>query len=334
MLYRFVRFYFHIPIFLRLLLTVLTIMLIFGSMMHLVEPNEFTSWFEGVWFAFITGATVGYGDYVPQTIIGQLLTILLILAGGGLLTFYMVTLSSGAIQREDDYKKGEVAYHGDDHYIIVGWNERTRRLIDLIQTQLDKQTDLVLIDETLDEDPVNHANVHFIHGDPTVDKTWQDANVTKAKKVIVTADQTKIEKEADVHTILVIITVRGVYHDIPILSEILTDNQKANAERAGATEVIRSNETTSTLFYHELTGHEYVTAFDYVMALLSQQQFIVHTVEDKWVNQSVLDVSINSKEHGKLLIGYIRNDDIVINPDPDNQLQEEDKLITTKPLLE
>ncbi|NIK12146.1 potassium channel family protein [Alkalibacillus almallahensis] len=334
MLYRFVRFYFHIPIFLRLLLTVLSIMLLFGTIMYWAEPDEFTTWFDGVWFAFITGATVGYGDFVPETVLGQLLTILLILAGGGLLTFYMVTLSSGAIKREDDYKKGEVAFHGEDHMIIVGWNERTRRLIELIETQYGKQTDLVLIDETLEEDPVNHTNVHFIHSDPTIDDTWEKANLPKADKVIVTADQTKIEKEADVHTILVILTVRGLQHDIPILGEILTEKQKRNAERAGATEVICSNETTSTLFYHELTGNEYVKAFDYVMALLSQQQFIIDSVYDEWIDQSILELSEITKQEGQLLLGFIRDNEIKINPDPNERLQEDDQVIMTKTLLE
>ncbi|GAA0464950.1 potassium channel family protein [Alkalibacillus silvisoli] len=334
MIYRFFRIYFQIPIFLRLLLTVLTIMLVFGYIMHLVEPKEFKTAFEGIWFAFITGATVGYGDFVPQSTLGQLLTILLILAGGGLLTFYMVTLSSGAIKREEDYKSGQVAFHGEEHYIIVGWNERTRNLINLIDTQYEGKVDIVLIDETLKEDPVNDTNVHFINGDPSIDHTWETANLEKANKIIVTADQSKVEREADIHTILVIITARGLNHRIPILVEILTEKQKLNAERAGATEVICTNESTSTLFFHELSGHEYVKAFEYIMALLSQQQFIVHKVEDQWVDQTVLQLTNQAKENGKLLIGYIRNDEIVINPPSDQTFKAEDKIIVTKELLQ
>ncbi|GEN46991.1 potassium channel family protein [Alkalibacillus haloalkaliphilus] len=334
MVYRFLRLYFQIPIFLRLLLTVLTIMVIFGYIMHLIEPNEFRTAFEGIWFAFITGATVGYGDFVPQSTIGKIMTILLILAGGGLLTFYMVTLSSGAIKREDDYKSGQVAFHGEEHFIIVGWNERTRKLIHLIDSQYKNQVDIVLIDETLQSDPVNDSNVHFVHGDPSVDKTWEKANLQKAKKIIVTADQSKVEKEADIHTILVVITARGLNHRIPILVEILTENQKMNAERAGATEVICTNESTSTLFYHELTGHEYVKAFDYVMSLLSQQQFIVHKVEEDWVDKTVLQLTHQAKENGKLLIGYIRNDEVIINPPSEDKFKADDRIIVTKELLQ
>lgn len=55
------------------LYTVITVVIIFGSIMYLVESPEsgFTSIPQSIYWAIITLTTVGYGDIVPQTVLGQ-----------------------------------------------------------------------------------------------------------------------------------------------------------------------------------------------------------------------------------------------------------------------
>lgn len=54
--------------------TVLTLVLIIGSLMYLIEgeQNGFTSIPQAVYWAIVTMTTVGYGDIAPQTVLGQL----------------------------------------------------------------------------------------------------------------------------------------------------------------------------------------------------------------------------------------------------------------------
>ncbi|GEL77914.1 potassium channel protein [Tenuibacillus multivorans] len=334
MLYRFKRLYFQIPQFIRLLLTIFASMIVFGYIIHLIEPNEFKTVFDGVWWAFITGSTIGYGDYVPHTTIGRLLGISLILLGGGVLTFYMVTFAKTTISRKDAYEKGDVAYKGTEHYIIVGWNERSRRLIQLLQENYEEGLNIVLIDETIDKDPVQASHVHYIRKDPTLDTTWKKANIEQARKIIITADQSKDERDSDTYSILITITARGLNPQIPILVEILTSTQKANAERAGATEAIRTNESTSTLFFHELTSHQKIQTFEYVMAMLSDQEFLIHEVTEKGENRSVLELTYEMKKQGLLLLGMIRDEKIIMNPKPDEVFTKSDKIIFSEKLVQ
>jgi hypothetical protein len=49
------------------------------------DPSQFPNVFFGVWFSFVTLTTVGYGDIVPVTNGGQVMSIFLMLSG----TFYM-----------------------------------------------------------------------------------------------------------------------------------------------------------------------------------------------------------------------------------------------------
>ena len=37
-----------------------------------LEPETFPTIFDGIWWAIITASTVGYGDYVPHSVLGRL----------------------------------------------------------------------------------------------------------------------------------------------------------------------------------------------------------------------------------------------------------------------
>ena len=64
-------------------LTLLTIAVIFGALMYVVEGPEhgFDSIATGMYWAIVTMATVGYGDLSPATGLGRLLTSALIIIG-------------------------------------------------------------------------------------------------------------------------------------------------------------------------------------------------------------------------------------------------------------
>lgn len=66
---------------------VLTVVLIAGSLMYLIEgeQNGFTSIPRSVYWAIVTMTTVGYGDIAPQTVVGQALASLLMIMGYGII---------------------------------------------------------------------------------------------------------------------------------------------------------------------------------------------------------------------------------------------------------
>jgi voltage-gated potassium channel len=65
------------------LFTVLTLVIIFGSLMYLIEgaENGFTSIPQSIYWAIVTLTTVGYGDISPQTGMGQALAALIMIIG-------------------------------------------------------------------------------------------------------------------------------------------------------------------------------------------------------------------------------------------------------------
>lgn len=69
------------------LITVVTLVLIIGAVMYLIEGPEsgFTSIPMSMYWAVVTMTTVGYGDIAPQTVLGQLLASAVMIIGYGII---------------------------------------------------------------------------------------------------------------------------------------------------------------------------------------------------------------------------------------------------------
>lgn len=79
------------------LFTVLTLVIIFGSMMYLIEgaENGFTSIPRSIYWAIVTLTTVGYGDISPQTNIGQMLAACIMILG-----YSIIAVPTGIVTAE------------------------------------------------------------------------------------------------------------------------------------------------------------------------------------------------------------------------------------------
>ena len=321
------RIYFRIPIVIRLLFIVFLIMLFFGSVIHFIEPKQFPTIFDGVWWAFVTGATVGYGDFIPLTVVGRVIGILLILTGGGFLAFYITSLSAATMKHEKDLEFGKLAFKGARHVIIIGWNERSKQLINMI-VDVDPNMKIVLIDHTLQHITFQQYPVHFIHGDATEDEILRRANIAQAERVLITANITKKEREADIYTILTTVAIRGNNEDIQIVAEILAKTQIVNALRAGASTIIRSNDFMSALFFHELSHTKTATPFEDILQILGNQQFFHTILSEEFEGQTFLTASGTLLKKNHLLLGLIRNQQYKVNPPADFILKKGDIFVT------
>ncbi len=69
------------------LVTVMTLVIIFGSTMYLIEGTEngFTSIPKSIYWAIVTMTTVGYGDISPKTPLGQLIASMIMILGYGII---------------------------------------------------------------------------------------------------------------------------------------------------------------------------------------------------------------------------------------------------------
>jgi voltage-gated potassium channel len=73
--------------------------MLFGLAVFLVDPNVH-SFSDGVWYAWVTMTHVGYGDVVPTSFLGRLLSCVLILFGLAVLALLTAMFSAILIERD------------------------------------------------------------------------------------------------------------------------------------------------------------------------------------------------------------------------------------------
>ncbi|MFP7480071.1 potassium channel family protein [Terribacillus saccharophilus] len=321
------RFYFRLPVLVRLFSTVLIVMVVFGICMRHIEPKQFPTYFDGIWWAFVTASTVGYGDLIPETLYGKILAIFLIISGAGLVTFSLTTIAAGTVKYAQDLSKGLTEFKGRNHIILIGWNERARTLLEKLKEKHPEQP-VVLIDQTLTMLPYREHALHFIRGDASEDKTLQKANIQHAKTAIITANAGKNEKQIDYTTVLTAIALRGNNPTLHIVAEILTHSQKENLRRAGADVVIRSNDFVSTLFFHEMYHKEKKNHLELLLHFLREQEIRIMSIPNELVGKSFFEASRYFARKEKTAIGYMRGEDMDMSPDFQELMHQGDCIIT------
>lgn len=77
----------------------MVIMLFGGAGFWMLEPQVIT-FQDGLWLAFTTAATVGYGDMVPNTHMGRVFAAMMVLLGLSVLSLVTASLAAIFVEQE------------------------------------------------------------------------------------------------------------------------------------------------------------------------------------------------------------------------------------------
>lgn len=321
--------YFRLPFVVRTLLLGMVMIVGFGWMIRLIEPSTFHSFFDGIWWAIVTAATVGYGDVVPKTVIGKLVAISLIFVGTGVLSTYFSALSAAAVTKKNALLDGELPYTKEGQIVMVGWNERTREILRQL-TERQPLASFVIIDETLASLPITNKNVHFIKGNPSHDSVLQKANITKAKMAVITADPHKHETDADMASILTLVAMKGIQPSLYVIVEVLTKQQAANAKRAGADEIIQTNALASFSLIHTIESPRFSAVLEQFLHSSQENRLSLIDPPDDIIGKTFHESCQMLLVNHILLLGIVRGEASLLNPSPDVVIAPHDRLFVIK----
>nr|WP_283101519.1 ion transporter [Halomonas populi] len=128
------------------LFTVFILVTIFGSVVYMIEPMEagFTSIPKAIYWGIVTLTTVGYGDIVPTTALGQAISMIVMLLGYSIIAVPTGVFSAEVIRsiRADRYSDEACPGCGHDRH------EKRARYCLRCGTWLDETTD----------DPAEHSH--------------------------------------------------------------------------------------------------------------------------------------------------------------------------------
>ncbi len=87
----------------------LLILLAGGVGFWLIEPGIDTLQ-DGLWLAFTTAATVGYGDMVPQTHLGRAFAVVVVLLGLAVLSLVTASLAALFVEQEVEQEERQIEH--------------------------------------------------------------------------------------------------------------------------------------------------------------------------------------------------------------------------------
>lgn len=116
----------------------LIIMTIAGMLMAGIDPGIESVW-EGLWWAWVTITTVGYGDVVPVSGEGRIIGAILILIGVGLFAMLTASISVLFISRSDEEMEENLQQQMRDNEIkAMAQLARIEKKMDKLELQLDE----------------------------------------------------------------------------------------------------------------------------------------------------------------------------------------------------
>lgn len=268
---------------------------------YFLEPQTFENLSSSFYFVMTTFATVGYGDYSPVTLSGKLFTILMYLIGIGLLGIVIGKIVDAFAIYRRKLEEGKLPYTGENHIIIVGWCKKTELAIEEIM-HADPSIEVVIID-TLPKAPLNidHGNVYYIQGDLSEEKTYEDANIFKAKAVIIFADDRIQDPNLrDAKTLTTAIIIERVAPKIHTTVEVLAEKHIAHFSHVKVDEFILSQETISSLAVRSAMYQGVNKLYSQLISKQDEEDLYKIPTKDSW--NTYHDAFVDLLEQGATLI--------------------------------
>ncbi len=284
---------------------------------------EGVGWWDAFYMTVITITTVGFGEVFPLSMPGQLLTVLLLVAGLGIFFFLASEIGRSVMEGELRHYLGRVRRSRrmermTGHEIVCGYGRMGRAVVEELR-RAGRQ--VVVVDSRVDRTrPLAEAGVPAVTGDATLEATLLEANVRQARGLVSCVND-------DAHNVYTVLTARALNPKLLIVGRATEDGAERRIRQAGADRVVNPYHLGGTRLAHLVVKPAIVSFFDATTAEASQQ--LDQTAlgpQAPVVGRSVSEANIRQR-WGLTVVAVQRGGDVVASPPSDYHLQAGDVLV-------
>ena len=204
---------------------------------------------DSIYYAVITMATVGYGDYTPHTGIQKIFATTLALGGVALLAYVFNIILTNFQEKMGEYSKGAMKMRAienmDDYYILCGYG----RVGKVVFEELTKRNQNVILfekNEEIIENIEENDSVVVIHKDATEDDLISKLAGKKCRSVIISTGD-------DVTNLFIVLSIRESNPDAWIVSRASKEENYSRLRKAGADKIVSPELIGGKDLYYEST---------------------------------------------------------------------------------
>ena len=276
----------------------------------------FQDYGDGLWWALVTVTTIGYGDTFPITNAGRVVGSGVILVGIGLVGLFMGKISAILVERRIREGRGlNDAKHLSGHFVVLGHKADMSGFIGgilKVNPSLPRER-LVIVSQSeesvVEELRLGFPGVLFLRGDVVDPMVIQRANVIRAARVLVLADESlaRSDQEKDARTVMAVMTLKNLAPEVYTCAEVIDSKYDEHLKLAKCDEVILSREYSRFLLV-SATVSEGISKVLHEMLDLSDLKGLQTTeIPAEFLDRPFADLRLHMQANGRLLLGVLEN---------------------------
>jgi len=297
-----------------------------------VEGSLIKSFSDSLWFSIVTIASVGYGDKFPVTGLGKIVGSFFVLGSIFTLTFLISRVSDYYIEMRERKKMGFNGTHFSNHIIIVGWDNFSKLIVDVLLKESGKK--IAIITDTKDHIDQIHQlyknkEVFVLFSSMSDIETFNQANPKSSYLIF-------INRPTDTDKLITLLSLKQHYSLSNFMVTLDESNLKETFEAAGVKFVFSKNDLASKLIASYIFEPQ-VAEFNVDLISSAQddndfdtQQYLV-LENNPYANKNYRYIFDDLKnKYNSILIGFSRQDG---NTNKLNKLPNDNEIIKVNDYL-
>ncbi len=268
---------------------------------------------QGIWWAFVSITTTGYGDFTPVTLGGRIIGIIVMISGVAVISLLTATISSVFIERQIRKGQGLESVNIKNHIVICGWNFNVEHIIQTMEQELEHPK-IVLVntcESVKIMNIINHhknAEVYFVSGDFTNEVILEKANIKYADAVIIVSDINELtSNKADEKTIIGTLTIKNLNPKVRLYGQVVNPENEAHLQRAKADDVVVSDKYSGFLLAMHVSNPGIPRVVDELLSFDYGNEIVRMDIPPEWIGKTFQElVHLFKDEKDAILFGIGR----------------------------